>query len=164
MSRVDNYIKTINQEIDNIVDTVTNLPEEKIRWKPDNDVWSIKEILAHVEEANNYWMSELKKTINAPDRKWGRGLQHEGRLSGVKRADQLDTDEIIKKVEDTKKTVEEAFSSIKEADLKIEAEHVNPKFGIKPLTFLVDHFMVEHLQGHQKQIERNIGQYNSLKV
>ncbi|WP_245934854.1 hypothetical protein [Paranoxybacillus vitaminiphilus] len=44
--------------------------------------------------------------------------------------------------------------------MSVEAPHRNPKFGVKPMTFLIEHFITEHLYNHGKQIERNISKYH----
>ena len=35
----------------------------------------------------------------------------------------------------------------------------NPRFGEKPLSFVIDHLLVEHAEIHRRQIERNMAQY-----
>ena len=41
--------------------------------------------------------------------------------------------------------------------LKQESPHRNfAKFGNKPVSFIIDHFIEEHVAGHAKQILRNL--------
>jgi hypothetical protein len=55
--------------------------------------------------------------------------------------------------------VQTTLSSLSEDDLNIESPSRNPRFGTKPMSFIVDHLLVEHLDTHLKQIRRNVQQY-----
>ncbi len=158
MSQIKQYEESILQSISKMVELVKDLPEEQIRWKPSAEEWSIMETLCHVEEAVYYWLDELERVVANPG-EWGRGLQDEKRLAAVAAADQTDVADIISRVEKTQSRVKETFSKLKEEDLNIEAPHRNPKFGVKPMRFLVEHFLVEHMDIHVKQIQRVMGQY-----
>jgi hypothetical protein len=45
-------------------------------------------------------------------------------------------------------------------DLEVESPHRLPKFGIKNMDFLVEHFISGHAEVHFKQMERALRQYN----
>jgi uncharacterized damage-inducible protein DinB len=160
MSKVKQYQEEMNKYIDEIIQKVEPLSEELIRWKPSEDEWSIIEILCHVEEVIRYWVNELVRVIQAGGTEWGRGLQDEARLAAVRQAEYRAIADVVNGIQEAKQNANEQFSKLNEEDLSIEAPHRNPKFGIKPMTFLVEHFLTEHLANHGKQIERNITKYS----
>jgi hypothetical protein len=81
-------------------------------------------------------------------------MDHEGRLAAVAQADHRKPDEVITEIKEGKKLVDAVLSELREEDLDVEAPHRNPKFGNRPVSFLLDHFMVEHIDRHIKQIDR----------
>lgn len=163
MSQNKDYIEKINTELDKVINNVTDLSDEAIGWNPGEQVWSIKEIVCHIEEATNYWLTEFEKEMADPSRKWGRGLQDEERLKGVERVNHVNLENILEEILELKNRTKKTLSSAQDEDFSKKAEHVNPKFGVKPLAFLVEHFLVEHLQGHNNQILRNLQQYNAIR-
>jgi uncharacterized damage-inducible protein DinB len=163
MSQVESYRAKISSFIDQILDTVESLPEPVVRYKPSADQWSVLEVLAHVEEANQFWMKELKDTIQNPGRRWGRTLQNEARLAAVAKAPGRSVHDVVTGVRRTKDLIDRTLSGVDDAQLTIESESVNPKFGSKPLAFILEHFMVEHLEGHLNQIRRNINAYQATQ-
>ncbi|MBO8163495.1 MAG: DinB family protein [Brevibacillus sp.] len=157
---VSEAIKSIQETIDQIVSVSKELSEELIRWKPAEDKWSIMEVLCHVEEATPYWLNEIQQVVKNPGIEWGRGLQHEGRLAAVAQADQRSVQDVLQGIEHSKAKVQETLGSIREDDLQIESPSRNPRFGTKPMQFVVDHLLAEHLATHLNQIKRNIQQYH----
>ncbi|MBP1154074.1 MULTISPECIES: DinB family protein [unclassified Paenibacillus] len=156
---IQEAIHSIQETIDEIVRVSKVLPEEVIQWKPAEDKWSIIEVLCHVEEATPYWLNEVQALLKSPGIEWGRGLQHEGRLAAVAGASERSTSDVLQGIEKSKAQVQEILSTISEDDLKEESPSRNPRFGTKPLQFIVDHLLVEHLTTHLNQINRNIGQF-----
>ncbi|MEX2105157.1 MAG: DinB family protein [Bacilli bacterium] len=159
MSELQGVIVSINQTIDEIVNISKELPEEILRWKPEEGVWSIMEVLCHVEEATPYWLNELQQVIASPGIEWGRGLQHEGRLAAVAQASQQTKDKVLKRITDSKQKLRDVLGSLNSEDLSIESPSRNPRFGTKPMTFIVDHLLLAHVDQHLNQIKRNVQQY-----
>lgn len=161
MGKTTTYMEQINEQITITLQKARQLNEEIIRWKPADNVWSIMEILCHVEEIIPYWMNEMTNVIQTPGTSWGRGLDHPARLEAVAAADSRSVDEVFQGIEAAQQMFNSTFSSLNDADLDIESPHRNPKFGVKPMTFLLDHFMVQHLANHNQQIDRNIQLYEN---
>jgi hypothetical protein len=155
---VQEAIESIHETINHIIQVTEVLPEETIRRKPSKDEWSIMEVICHIEEATPYWLNELQQAVISPGTEWGRGLQHEGRLAAVAQADQRNIQDVLARVGKSKDNVQDILGSFREDDLKVEAPSRNPRFGTKPLAFIVEHLLVEHLATHLKQIKRIIGQ------
>ncbi|WP_159887789.1 DinB family protein [Paenibacillus puerhi] len=159
---LNNAIKSVQETLDDIVDLVTGLPSELLVWKPSEEAWSIQQVVCHLEEAIPYWLQELQETLKAPA-PWGRGLQHEGRLAAVASAHQRSLEEALQGLAQAKQQAADVLASVSEADLQIEAESRNPRFGTKPLSFIVVHLLVEHTATHLQQIRRNIENYEASR-
>jgi uncharacterized damage-inducible protein DinB len=152
-------IQSIQRTSNSIVETVSRLPDETIRWKPAPEVWSIQEILSHVEEAVPYWADEIRRVVASPGTEWGRGHQNEARLAAVAASSRRSATEVLAGIQ---KGVQEAIAvlgKLRDEDLSIESPSRNPRFGTKPMSFVLDHLLVAHLRGHLGQIERNIDQF-----
>lgn len=150
-------IQSVQQSIDHILETTANLPEETIRFKPAEDEWSIMQILSHIAEAIPYWLGEVDTVIAMPGAKWGRGLQDPARLAAVTDTDKLAVDDVMKQVEELKYKVQSGLGNLDEETLSKESPHRNfAKFGNKPVSYIVDHFIDEHVSGHYDQIKRNL--------
>lgn len=150
-------IQSVQQSIDHILETTANLTEETIRFKPAEDEWSIMQILSHLAEAIPYWVGEVETVIAMPGAEWGRGLQDPARLAAVTDTDKLAVDDVRKQVEELKYKVESGLGNLDEETLSKESPHRNSaKFGNKPVSYIVDHFIDEHVSGHYDQIKRNL--------
>jgi len=161
MPLIAQYRQEINETVEKITKKVLSFPEEMIRWKPSADEWSIMEILCHIEEVIGYWTRELTRVIQVGGGEWGRGLNDEARLAAVRQADARRVDEVIQGIKQAAEWADKQLGALNDEQLALEAPHRNPKFGMKPMTFLIEHFLTEHLAGHLKQIERNRRKYES---
>jgi uncharacterized damage-inducible protein DinB len=149
-------IESIHQSINKMIGTVTGLSEDTIRWKPSEDEWSIMQILCHVVEAVPYWLGEIAEIKAHPEKLWGRNHLQEARLAAVADTDRRTVEEVVEELNSLKTKVEEELSSLNNDTLTIESTSRNPNFGTKPISFIVDHLIVEHVSKHCGQIERNL--------
>lgn len=161
MSQVQKAIDDIYRFTDEIVQIASQLSEDELRWKPADEVWSVMEVLCHVEEVIPYWLSEIQAVVQSPGSEWGRNHLHEGRLAAVAKADQRTAEDIREGIKGTKQVVQSILGAMSSEDLAIEATSRNPRWGTKPMSFIVDHLLVEHLEGHLGQIKRNMEQYST---
>jgi len=53
---------------------------------------------------------------------------------------------------------------LSDADLAVEATSRNPRWGMKPASFVVDDLLVQHVAKHQGQIRRNVSQFNTARA
>jgi hypothetical protein len=162
MSQIQKFIDDICRLTDDIIKLVQSLSEEELRWKPADDVWSVMEILCHVEEIIPYWLHEIQAVVQSPGSEWGRNHLHEGRLAAVAKAHQRTAADIQEGILGTKKVVQSILGNLSPEDLAVEAPSRNPRWGTKPMTFVVEHLLVDHLESHLGQIERNRGQYTDV--
>lgn len=156
---VQEIIQSINNTVDQILEISKGVEDSALHWKPSQVAWSIMEVLCHVEEATPYWLNEIQQVVAAPGSEWGRRLQHEGRLAAVAGAGSRSLKEVLQGIEASKQKVQEILASVTEAQLRVESPSRNPRFGTKPVKFIVNHLLVEHLITHLKQINRNLQQY-----
>src|SRR5665213_377515 len=154
-------IHSIQELAGEVAQTVTELPEEVLRWKPAVDVWSIAEILGHVEEAAPYWAGELQRVLANPGAQWGRNHHDEARLAAVAATSQRSRPDIIAGFAQAAVAVISILRTLSEADLQIESPSRNPRWGVTPMSFVLDNLIVSHLRGHRDQIMRNLSQFSA---
>ncbi len=155
--RAQQYSEAIQQTLTQMVQQCKVLSEESIRWKPSEEEWSILQILSHVKEATPYWINEAKRVIAKPGAEWGRGLQEPNRIAAVANPDELSVSETIAGLEAMVEIVRAELNQLTDEQLRIESPHRNfAKFGNKPVSFIIGHFIEEHVAGHLKQIQRNL--------
>jgi uncharacterized damage-inducible protein DinB len=159
--RLADSIQTVEALAGEITQTVSELPDEVLRWKPAENVWSIAQILGHVGEAAPYWAGEIQRVIANPGAQWGRNHHDEARLAAVAATSQRSTRDIVAGFSEAAKTVASTLRSLRETDLQIQSPSRNPRWGVKPMSFVLDNLVVSHLRGHRDQIMRNLSQYSA---
>jgi uncharacterized damage-inducible protein DinB len=152
-------IESIQDSVNSIVETVDTLPDEMVRWKPRPEVWSILEVLCHVEEAVPYWADEIHRVVAQPGVEWGRGHQNEARLAAVASAPRHNAKDIVAGIQRGTARAVAILNGLRDEDLLIESPSHNPRFGTKPMSFVLDHLLVAHLRGHLGQIRRSLEQF-----
>jgi uncharacterized damage-inducible protein DinB len=156
-------IADINLTLDKIIQQVKELETETIQRKHSEEEWSIKQILCHIVEAVPYWLNEIESLIASPGIEWGRGLQDSARLQAVQNTENESLSIVLTELVKLKGQVEKTLSNLNDEMLKQEAPSRNPRFGVKPLSFIVDHLLVEHVEKHYSQIQRNLSKFGLLK-
>lgn len=155
------YVKDINKikvDIDEMVAIVRDLDEVTIRWNPTADEWSIMQIIVHVAEAIPFWLDDIEAIKKSPHDKWGRDLKHEGRLFAVSE-DNINNTTVEQAITDLEKIptqVKETLENLSEEEAQIVAPCYNPNFDGKPVQFIIDKLVVNHVSGHLGQIKRNL--------
>jgi uncharacterized damage-inducible protein DinB len=156
---LEESIQSIQELATEIRQTVVELPEDALRWKPTADAWSIAEILAHVQEATPYWADEIQRVVGKPGTEWGRNHQNESRLAAVAATPQRSIRDLIGGIAEATNAVVAVLRKLNEQDLQIESPSRNPRWGVKPMSFVLDHLIVSHLRGHRDQIKRTLDQF-----
>jgi uncharacterized damage-inducible protein DinB len=156
-------ISDINLSLDKMIQKVKELEAETIQKKPSEDEWSIMQILCHIVEAVPYWLNEIETLIGSPGIEWGRGLQDPARIQAVQNTENESLSNVLTELEKLKEQVESTLSKLNDEMLEQEAPSRNPRFGVKPLSFVVDHLLVEHVEKHYSQIQRNLSKFGLIK-
>ncbi|ANX13928.1 hypothetical protein ABE41_018100 [Fictibacillus arsenicus] len=153
-----NALESVKKTIDQIDNCVRGLSEDKIRWKPSKEEWSIMQVIVHLGEAIPFWVQEIRNIKMNKDYTWGRGLTDETRVRAIskEKVNGLSVEEILKKLSHIPFLVEETLESLTAEDLDIKAPSRNPRFKEKTVGFIVDHLIVEHIEKHYGQIQRLI--------
>jgi DinB superfamily len=149
--------------VDEILDEVHRVPAELITWKPADDVWSVLEILCHVDEFVPFWTAEAMNIVRHPDREWGRTHTDTRRLAAVNAASARSLAEVEQSLRAGVADAGRALSALREADLQVQAVSRNPRWGLKPAGFVVEDLLVHHAEKHLGQIRRNVAQYAEAK-
>jgi uncharacterized damage-inducible protein DinB len=144
---------------DQICDLAEQLPAPLIVWKPGADVWSILEILCHVEEVTLYWTGQTMQIVQKPAELWGRDHTNTDRKAAVENAANRDLAGVTAGIRAAARDSAAILRTLSEADLSVEATSKNPRWGVKPARFVVDDLIVGHLEKHLAQIRRNVAQY-----
>ena len=140
------------------------LPPELINWIPSEGVWSVMDILCHVREFVPFWTGETLRIARHPDQKWGRDHTDTARLAAVTDTASNSLKEVVADIRRAVGRSVEALNHLSDDDLRVEATSKNPRWGLKPASFVVDHLLVEHVEKHLGQIRRNITQFNQGSV
>jgi hypothetical protein len=138
---------------------VARLPHELITWKPAEGVWSVMDILCHDEEFVPYWTAQAQQVVRDPDQIWGRDHTHEGRLAAVENTASRILSGVEASIRDAVRQSAETLRQLSDADFAAEAPSRNPRWGRKPVSFIVDDLLIQHVEKHVGQIKRNAAQY-----
>jgi uncharacterized damage-inducible protein DinB len=141
-----------------IIELVRPLPRTLLLWRPSPDVWSILDNLAHIEEFVPFWIGEIQAMLSTPPQPWGRDQSHPGRLAAVQDTSQRNLDELLAGIDSRVTAACTFLRTLNDSQLDIEAESRNPRWAIKPVSFVVDSLLVKHLSDHRGQIQRNLRQ------
>lgn len=138
---------------------VHRLPAELLTWQPAPDVWSVMDILCHVEEFVPYWTRQATAAIQHPDVAWGRDHTDKDRLAAVTGTATRALADVERNIRASVLESADVLRRMSDASLDIEAPSRNPRLGVKPASFIVDHLLVQHVEKHIGQIRRNVSQY-----
>jgi uncharacterized damage-inducible protein DinB len=138
---------------------VDRLPQELLNWQPAPDVWSVMDILCHVEEFVPYWTAQALQIVAHPGELWGRDHTHAGRLAAVDNTASRRLVDVQASIRAGARQSAEAIRRLSDASLATEATSRNPRWGLKPASFVVDHLIVQHVEKHIGQVRRNAAQF-----
>ena len=145
---------------DALLTEVASLPADLINWKPADDVWSVMEILCHVDEFVRFWTGQTLQIVRRPDDEWGRTHTDTARLDAVQRAGSRSLPEVTTAIRAGVKASASEIRGLRDADLAVEAMSRNPRWARQPASFIVDHLLIEHVEKHLSQIRRNAKQFH----
>ena len=145
---------------DALLTEVASLPVDLITWKPADDVWSVMEILCHVAEFVPFWTSQTLQIVRRPDDEWGRTHTDTARLEAVHRAGSRSLPEVTTAIRAGVQTSAAEIRELRDADLDVEAMSRNPRWARQPASFIIDHLLIEHVEKHLSQIQRNVKQFH----
>src|SRR5215467_15162975 len=142
-----------------IIAEVRRLPAELINWIPAEGVWSVMDILCHIREFVPFWMGETLRIVRTRNETWGRDHTDRARIAAVTNTAAYKLEDVLSDIRRAAERSADALRGLSDADLDIQAMSKNPRWGMKPASFVVDHLVVQHVEKHLGQIRRNVGQF-----
>ena len=139
------------------------MPQALVSWKPAADVWSVMENLCHVDEFIPYWTGQAEQAARQPDQPWGRDHTSTARIDAVNRAGARSLADVLGSIEGGARAAGARIRRMTDQELDTEATSRNPKWGLKPAAFVLDHLVAEHVEKHLGQVRRNVAQYEQQK-
>ena len=152
----DQLTKTANE----ILAEVERLPSELIHWVPAEGVWTVMDNLCHIREFVPFWSGVAMRSVQRPSEPWGRDQTHTGRRAAVTNTSAYRLDEVAADIRELVNRSAATLKTLTDEQLAIEAASVNPRFGVKPASFVVNELLVHHMAKHPGQIRRNVAQFN----
>ncbi len=162
MNRAQEAARKLQSLSDEIIAESKSLPADLIRWRANPEVWSIMDILCHIEEFIPYWTTQLLHVVNRSPEPWGRDHTHPGRLAAVQDTTSKDLETVEKAIRSAVQESARAIERLTEADLDVEAPSRNPRWSTKPAGFILDHLLLIHLENHLGQIRRNMDEFKKV--
>jgi uncharacterized damage-inducible protein DinB len=156
----DELAARLESVTDALLTEVASLPSDLILWKPADDVWSVLEILCHVAEFVPYWTGQTLQITRQSGESWGRTHADPARLEAVRQAGSISLPEVMAAIRDGVQKSAAALRALHESDLAIEAMSRNPRWARQPASFLVEHLLIEHVEKHRSQVQRNARQFH----
>lgn len=162
---ISERVERTKKSLDDMVKVLEETDQATLYIKPSEEEWSGMQIVAHVLEAVDFWIEDLEALLIVPGAKWGRNHEHVRRLAAVEEGvvSRLKKDHVIAELKNLAERVEKSFAKVTIEDLEKTAPSYNPKFDGKPLSFLVDHLIVLHVEGHYNQLVRHLQKVNEGK-
>jgi uncharacterized damage-inducible protein DinB len=145
---------------DEILGDVQRLKPELINWIPKEGVWSIMDILCHIREFVPFWTGEALRIARGSGEQWGRDHTDNARLTAVSNTASYKLGDVAADIRRAVQRSADTLAELSDAELAIEATSKNPRWGLKPASFIVDHLLVQHFEKHLGQIRRNVTQFN----
>jgi hypothetical protein len=149
-------LQTIAEEI---LGDVERLAPQLINWIPAEGVWSIMDILCHIREFVPFWTGEALRVARGSGEQWGRDHTDDARSAAVENTAAYKLGDAAAGVQRAVQRSADALAKLSDAELAIMATSKNPRWGLKPASFIVDQLLVHHAQKHLSQIRRNVTQF-----
>jgi uncharacterized damage-inducible protein DinB len=146
-----------------ILAEVQQLPAELVHWVPGDGVWTIMDNLCHIREFVPFWTGETLRIVQRPSESWGRDHTETSRLAAVTNTAGQRLDTVVADIRAAVRRSAETLRTLSDSQLAVEAASKNPRWGVKPASFVVDDLLVHHVAKHQGQIRRNISQFNQAR-
>jgi uncharacterized damage-inducible protein DinB len=147
-----------------ILAEVQQLPAELIHWVPGDGVWTVMDNLCHIREFVPFWTGETLRIVRTPTELWGRDHTDTARIAAVTNTAAHRLDDVVADIREAVRRASDELRRLSDADLAVEATSKNPRWGIKPASFVVDDLLVHHVAKHQGQIRRNVSQFNTARA
>lgn len=126
-----------------------------LHWQPDHDAagelpWSSAQIVMHVGEFTRFFARHVRRWKAAPTSAVGRIHTNDERLGAVAAANESTAAELAGWLRFGCADLDDAISSLLDSDL--DADTVNVKYGVEPLSSFLTRYVIGHKHGHIEQL------------
>ena len=149
---------------DEILTEAQQLPAELVHWVPAEGIWTVMDNLCHIREFVPFWTGEALRIVRRSGSAWGRDHTDTGRLAAVTNTAGQRLEDVLADIRNAARRSAETLRSLSDKDLAAEGMSKNPRWGLKPASFVVDDLLVHHVAKHQGQIRRNVSQFNEARA
>ena len=149
---------------DEILAEVQRLPAEVIHWVPAEGVWTVMDNLCHIREFVPFWTGETLRIVQRSGEPWGRDHRDTARLAAVTNTAAYGLIDVLADIGEVVRRSAATLRTLSDEQLAVEAASKNPRWGVKPASFVVDDLLVDHVAKHQGQIRRNISQFKEARA
>ena len=153
----------LTRTTDEILAEVQQLPSELIHWVPATGVWTVMDNLCHIREFVPFWTGETLRIVRRPAEHWGRDHTDTARLAAVTNTAVHTLADVVADIRDGVRRSAETLKTLSDGDLAAEATSRNPRWGVKPASFVIDELLVRHVEKHRGQIRRNVNQFAEVR-
>jgi hypothetical protein len=112
--------------------------------------------LCHIREFVPFWTGETLRIVQRPSEPWGRDHTDTARLAAVTNTAANRLEDVVADIREAVRRSADALRTLSDEHLAIEATSKNPRWGVKPASFVVDDLLVHHVVKHRGQIRRNV--------
>jgi len=148
-------IRSSNASLHQLIDgPLAGIDAKQLYQSPAENEWTIMQNLAHIVEFMPYWASEIEKLVAEPGSNFGRTPEDVGRLQGISDHEMASLSKIKQALPGSYQRLDDVLKNLKDSDLELTGKHV--RYGEKPLDWLIEEFLTNHLKGHGEQIKSSI--------
>jgi len=144
---------------EDILAEVQQLPAELIHWIPAEGVWTVMDNLCHIREFVPFWTGEALRIVQRRGGRWGRDHTDTARLAAVTNTSAHRLADVVADIREAVRHSTETLRTLSDEQLAAEAASRNPRWGVKPASFVVEDLLVQHVAKHLGQIRRNVAQF-----
>lgn len=162
MSKIEELKKKYENQQQVLFELLEPLSQDQMDWKLvlplGDDYWSVREILAHIEEVNCFWINKIEGLIKNPRSEARRtDADMAARQTAISTAYDRELSILLADLHSSFDTANKNLECITDEQL---ATIIEPAPDQKvPLSFLVSHVYPEHVEEHIKHIERQLFAY-----
>ena len=148
-------IRSSNASLHELIDgPLEHIDSRKLYQPPAENEWTIMQNLAHIVEFMPYWAGEIEKLVVEPGSDFGRTPEDVGRLQGISEHEMASLSKIKEALPGSYQRLDEVLRKLQDSDLELTGKHV--RYGEKPLDWLIEEFLTNHLKGHVEQIKNSV--------
>lgn len=140
----------LRQSQNDLLALLKGLDESTLYTRPAENEWTPAENLIHLAEAREFFTAETQKVLATPGTTMGRTISDHHRIQNVIEHGHDAPDLILSKLVASHEKLISLLERMNDEDLQVVGTHV--RYGQQTLGEFIEHFIVEHDQGHVRQI------------